>query len=114
MINFEKAIRMDKIATMSLAELEQIQDLLTPKENKTALQQVKDMLKDGVSMSDMPVHILIDAIEIQMNSVGYHHHACITTYYNLYDIAEKLAEYYEHDKLKKQIAETIYEIDYYC
>lgn len=114
MINFENAIRMDKISTMSASELAQIQDLLTPKATKTALQQVKDMLDNGVSLYDIPVHTLMDAIEIKMNSVGYYHHAIHTTYYDLYDIAEKLADYYKHDKLKKQIAETLYEIDYYC
>lgn len=117
MINFENAIRMDKIATMSASELAQIQDLLTPKATKTALQQVKDMLKDGVSMYDMPVHILMDAIELKMNSVGYHHHAIRTTYYDLFIIAEQLTDYYEHhvhDMLKAQIAATLFSIDYNC
>lgn len=114
MIDFSKAIRMDKIATMSAKELKQVQDLLTPKECKAALEQVKNAIANGKNLFDMPMHILMDAVEIKMNSVGYYHHAVDSTCYDLYQIAEQLIENYSYDAVKKQIAETIYEIDYYC
>lgn len=114
MIDFSKAIRMDKIATMSAKELKQVQDLLTPKESKTALEQVKNAIANGENLFDMPMHILMDAVEIKMNSVGYYHYAVDGTCYDLYQIAEQLIENYSYDAVKKQVAETIYEIDYYC
>lgn len=114
MINFENAIRMDKIATMTSKELNELNDLLTPKESKIALEQVKNAIATGESLYDLPMHILMDAIEIKMNSVGYYHNSLDTVYYDLYQIAEQLAKHYAYDAVKKQIAETIYEIDYYC
>lgn len=114
MIDFSKAIRMDKIATMSAKELKQVQDLLTPKESKTALEQVKNAIANGENLFDMAMTTLMDAVEIKMNSVGHTHHGVDTVYYDLYQIAEKLVEYYAYDAVKKQVAETIYEIDYYC
>lgn len=114
MINFENAIRMDKISQMSMPELQAVKDLLTPKETKTAPEQVKNAIANGESLYDLPMHILTDAIEIKMNSVGFYHYAVDGTCYDLYQIAEQLIEYYTHDAVKKQVAETIYEIDYYC
>lgn len=114
MINFENAIRMDKIATMSAKELKQVQDLLTPKETKTALEQVKNALANGESIFDLAMTTLMDAVEIKMNSVGYYHHGVDGVFYDLYQLAEQLVKYYAYDTLKKQIAQHIYEVDYFC
>lgn len=113
MLNFENSIRMDKIASMPASELAKIQELLAPTENKTALQQVKDMLVDGKLLCDIPSHILINAIEIKMNTVGYYHHGIDGTCYDLWQLAEQLMDYYAHDKLKHDIANVLYDADYY-
>lgn len=113
MINFENAIRMDKIRKMSAKELKRVKDLLTPEETKTALEKVKDTLAKGEDIFNMGKTTLMDAVEIKMNSVGYYHYGVDGTYYDLYQIAEQLIEYYAHDAVKKQIAETLYEIDFF-
>lgn len=111
MINFENIIRMDKIASMSTKELN---DLLTPKETKTALEQVKATLANGDSIFDLAMTTLMDAIQIKMNSVGYYHHGVDGVYYDLYELAEQLVNYYAYDPVKKQIAQHIYDVDYFC
>lgn len=114
MIDFSKAIRMDKIASMTSKEFNELNDLLTPKESKTALEQVKETLAKGEGLWDLPMHTLMDAIEIKMNSVGYYHNSLDTVYYDLYQIAEQLAKHYAYSPIKKQIAQFIYDVDYFC
>lgn len=115
MINFENAIRMDKIAQMNMAELQAVKDLLTPQESKDALTICKEAIdRDDFSLDTLPIHYLIDALEIKMNSVGYYHHALETTYYDLWQIASKLISYYiQHNVYQYEIALVLYERAYY-
>ena len=115
MINFENAIRMDKISQMSLAELQAVKDLLTSQESKDALTICKEALdKDDFSLDILPTHYLIDALEIKMNSVGYHHHGLETTYYDLWQIAGELIGYYNQlDSYQYEIALVLWERTYY-
>ena len=70
-------------------------------------------IANGESLSNFPLHDLISFLEIKMNSVGYYHYAVEGTCYDLYQIAEQLIDYYDCDPVRQQIAETLYEIDFY-
>lgn len=111
MINFENAIRMDKISQLSMPELQAVKDLLTPQESKDALTICKEAIdRDDFSLDTLPIHYLIDALEIKMNSVGYHHHGLETTYYDLWQIASELIDYYiQYNRYQYEIALVLYD-----
>lgn len=111
MINFETAIRMDKISQLSMPELQAVKDLLTSQESKDALTICKEAIdRDDFSLDTLPTHYLIDALEIKMNSVGYHHHGLDTIYYDLWQIASELIGYYiRYNRYQYEIALVLYE-----
>lgn len=116
MIKFEAAIRMDKITQMSMADLQSVKDLLTPQTSKDAITICKEAIdRDDFSLDTLPIHYLIDALDIKMSSVGYHHHGLETTYYDLWQIASELIGYYiQYNRYRYEIALVLWERTYYA
>ena len=77
------------------------------------MKNFENAIANGESLFNFLLHDLISFLEVKMNSVGYYHYAVDGTCYDLYQIAEQLIDYYDCDPVRQQIAETLYEIDFY-
>jgi len=100
---------------MSTVALQAVKDLLTSQESKDALTICKEAIdRDDFSLDVLPIHYLIDALEIKMNSVGYYHHGLDLTYYDLWQIAAATKAYYAaFDTYRWEIALVLWERAYY-